>query len=223
MRACPGQRHVDERKLEEILQEIRALRDDAVLLGQRGLTEGAPQARILLVTQAPSRRAAEEGVLFDRRNPSSKVFQEVFGLPDDEWGPQTVFWTHFYNLYPGRGKGGDKVPPSTHARRFLYPLLRALDPCLVVLTGWINTRFFFRLRCAEAIDNQRGRPDQLFWVHDPQSTRRWAATAIRNPSPAAANFDRDLEEWSRTRLYELMNMLRTDCCPTHGVSTRHIS
>ncbi|GAD17096.1 uracil-DNA glycosylase family protein [Lentilactobacillus otakiensis] len=89
-----------------------------------------PKAEILIISQAPSRKAQESMVFWD--DPSGDRLRDWMGLSKDEFyrsGKIAVLPLDFY--YPGKGAHGDLPPRKGFAEKWHAPLL-ALMPNIKV-------------------------------------------------------------------------------------------
>jgi len=105
--------------------------------------------KVLLISQAPSKQAMRDGVLNELSNtflkekllkklfPESKSSEEAYKV----WY-RNVFWCHTANCYPGKAKGGDRLPNLYCAKRFLNRLINAIEPQLILLMSWAATKPF---------------------------------------------------------------------------------
>lgn len=94
----------------------------------------SPQARVLLIGQAPGRKVEETGIPFNDASGATLmdwlgVSREIFYSPSIAIMPMDFY-------YPGKGKSGD-LPPRRFMAQEYHPALRALMPDvrLTVLIG----------------------------------------------------------------------------------------
>lgn len=119
-----------------LLKEIRACRvcEPHLPLGARPVVQLHPQARILLVSQAPGRRVHATGVPFD--DPSGDRLRAWLGLDRATfYDPRCVAILPMGFCYPGRGTGGDLAPrpecaPLWHPR--VLPQLRQIRLAIAI-------------------------------------------------------------------------------------------
>jgi uracil-DNA glycosylase len=122
--------------LDNVLVEVRSCRLCAVHLplGPRPVLHAAPDARLLIVGQAPGRRVHESGVPFD--DPSGERLRDWLGIDRDTfYDPARVAIVPMGFCYPGTGSGGDLPPrpecaPTWHPR--VLPLLGAVRLTLII-------------------------------------------------------------------------------------------
>ena len=104
--------------------------------GPRPILRGLPSARLLIIGQAPGRRAHETGLSFDDR--SGDRLRAWLALDREEFYDEArVAIMAMGFCYPGRdGKGGD-LPPRPECAPRWHPQMRARlpDVALTVLVG----------------------------------------------------------------------------------------
>ncbi|UOE44830.1 uracil-DNA glycosylase family protein [Agromyces larvae] len=102
--------------------------------GWRPLIAGSPESRVLVMSQAPGRRAQESGIPFN--DASGARLLRWLGVDRDVFDDPAAFAivpTDFY--YPGKGPSGD-LPPRRGVAQAWHPrILAELRPRLTVLVG----------------------------------------------------------------------------------------
>lgn len=89
--------------------------------GCRPLFQAHPQARILIIGQAPGRRAHASGMPWN--DPSGKRLREWMDVTDETfYNPRQVALMPMGFCYPGTGKGGD-LPPRPECAPTWHPAL----------------------------------------------------------------------------------------------------
>ncbi|QFR24941.1 uracil-DNA glycosylase family protein [Schleiferilactobacillus harbinensis] len=105
-----------------------------------------PQATILLVSQAPSRKAQQAMTYWD--DASGRRLREWMGVTDEEFyhsGAIAVLPLDFY--YPGKGKQGDLPPRKGFAEKWHPPLLELMPHIqLTLLIGQYAQRYYLGRR-----------------------------------------------------------------------------
>ncbi|WP_125706568.1 uracil-DNA glycosylase family protein [Lacticaseibacillus daqingensis] len=131
-------------KADEIFKAIQADPANAAYTaaGIQPLYHIEASATVLLISQAPSRKAQESMVFWN--DPSGDRLREWMGVTHDEFytaGKLAVMPLDFY--YPGKGKSGDLPPRKGFAEKW-HPLLRPLMPNieLVLLVGAYAQKFY---------------------------------------------------------------------------------
>lgn len=108
------------------------------------LLRGNATAKILLVSQAPSKGATIAGCLWKNSKSGETMRKEWLRLPDEIFYNEDIFYiTSLGKCYPGRGKGGDKPPPPICARTWLVQELQLLSPRLIITVGKRAFHWFF--------------------------------------------------------------------------------
>jgi len=115
---------------------------EAVALGYEPLFAASPTSRIVVIGQAPGRRAQESGVPWD--DPSGEKLREWLGVSAEEfYDPGLFALVPMDFFYPGKGRGGDLPPRRDFAPRW-HPRILALMPevRLTVLIGAYAQRYY---------------------------------------------------------------------------------
>lgn len=129
--------------LESLLQRIDActLCSASLPLGPRPILQAHPQARILVASQAPGRRAHQSGIPFD--DASGDRLRDWMGLSRAAfYDPRKVAILPMGLCYPGKGKSGDLPPRRECApawRERLLAELRGIELTLLIgqyAQGW---------------------------------------------------------------------------------------
>jgi uracil-DNA glycosylase len=151
--------------------------------GWHPLFAAAPDARIVIVGQAPGARAQASGILFDDASGVNLV--EWLGVDEATFrdpGRVAILPMDFY--YPGRGPSGDLPPRRGFADRWHPALLAQLpDVRLTLLIGTSAQQHYLGpRRKANLTETVRAfreyLPDQLPLVHPSPLNFRWQG---RNP------------------------------------------
>jgi len=134
--------------LDAILARVRACREcEAVLpLGPRPVLRASPEARLLIVGQAPGRRVHETGIPWN--DPSGDRLRAWLDMDREQfYGNPRIAIVPAGLCYPGRlpGRGGD-APPRPECAPKWHPVLRAALPQLrlTLLIGVHAQAFYLR-------------------------------------------------------------------------------
>ena len=127
-----------ERALQKIIAEARACRvcEAHLPLGPRPVLRAAPQARLMIIGQAPGTRVHESGVPWDDR--SGERLRDWLRIPNEVFYDEAkVAIVPMGFCYPGvDAKGGDKPPRPECAPLWHPPLRSALEKVdLTLLVG----------------------------------------------------------------------------------------
>ncbi len=94
--------------------------------GPRPVVQASPQARLLIIGQAPGRRVHKSGIPWD--DASGQRLRQWLGIDADLfYDPRHVALVPMGFCYPGTGKSGDLPPRPECAPRWHGPLLAALS------------------------------------------------------------------------------------------------
>ena len=151
-------------------------------LGARPVLQLHPVARILLVSQAPGRRAHASGVPFD--DPSGERLRDWLGIePESFYDRREVAILPMGFCYPGRGRGGDLPPRPECAPAWRERLLARLERVeLTLVVGQYAQRYHFdgpATSLTERVrDWRRYWPSTVPMPHPSPANHRWLR---RNP------------------------------------------
>lgn len=110
-----------------LLDEVRActLCSEFLPEGPRPILQLHPEARLLIASQAPGRRAHASGIPFD--DASGDRLRDWLGLPREVfYDARRVAILPMGFCYPGKGRGGDLPPRRECAATWRAPLLALL-------------------------------------------------------------------------------------------------
>lgn len=120
----------------ELLQEVRACRrcEAELPMGPRPVIQHHPDARILIVGQAPGRRVHESGKPFD--DPSGVRLRQWMNISAEQfYDPKQLAILPMGFCYPGTGPSGD-LPPRKECLPWREPLMAMLPNIkLTILLG----------------------------------------------------------------------------------------
>lgn len=119
---------------DNLLQDIRRCEicREHLPCPPRPVVQVAPEARLLIIGQAPGRRVQESGIPWD--DPSGKRLREWLGIDADTfYDPNKVALVPMGFCYPGTGKSGDLPPRPECAPQWHEPLLAALPDVQLTL------------------------------------------------------------------------------------------
>ncbi|HSN73148.1 MAG TPA: uracil-DNA glycosylase family protein [Steroidobacteraceae bacterium] len=136
-------------RLDDLLSEIRACRLCAahLPLGPRPVLRAAPEARVLIVGQAPGTRVHATGIPWN--DPSGDRLREWLAVDRGTFYDPSRFAIVPTGLcYPGKGRSGD-LPPRPECAPTWHPRLRELLPGieLTVLVGQYAQAYYLGKRC----------------------------------------------------------------------------
>lgn len=124
------------RDFDQLLSDIRACRECAAHLphGPRPVLQAHPDAKLLIVSQAPGRRVHVSGIPFDDK--SGEKLCAWLGIDEPTFHDESkVAIVPMAFCYPGKGASGDLPPRRECAPRWhpqLLPRLRKIELTLAV-------------------------------------------------------------------------------------------
>lgn len=131
-------------RLDEIRSAIVADPENqwATERGWQPLFVAHPDSRVLIIGQAPGRRAQEAGLLF--ADASGKVLRDWLGVDEDTFrDPERVAILPMDFYYPGPGAHGDLPPRAGFAERWHAPIRAELTSVqLTLLLGSYAQRHY---------------------------------------------------------------------------------
>lgn len=134
--------------LNQLLQEIQrcTLCADHLPLGPRPVVSAAPNARILIIGQAPGTKVHASGIPWD--DASGRRLRQWMDLSDEQfYDPQQIAIIPMGFCYPGRGKSGDLPPRPECAPRWHQSLLDQLPQLrLTLLIGQYAQKYYLGRR-----------------------------------------------------------------------------
>ena len=172
-------------ELDVLLRGIRACRlcADALPHGVRPIVQAGPDARLLIIGQAPGSKVHASGMPWD--DDSGDRLRGWTGLTRDTfYDPARVAQMPSGFCYPGKGSGGDLPPRRECAPRWHAPLLAQIPGVrLTLLVGLHAQKRYlprgFAPNLTEAVRRFAEAPDGLFPLpHPAWRSRLWMA---RNP------------------------------------------
>ncbi|KRN22525.1 uracil-DNA glycosylase family protein [Lacticaseibacillus camelliae] len=119
---------------------------DYTKAGVKPLYKIDPNARLLIISQAPSRKAQETESFWN--DPSGDRLRDWMGVTREEFydtGRIGILPLDFY--YPGKGKSGDLPPRKGFAEKWHAPLLKLMPHVeLALLIGQYAQRYYLGTR-----------------------------------------------------------------------------
>ncbi|MEZ5308068.1 MAG: uracil-DNA glycosylase family protein [Pyrinomonadaceae bacterium] len=129
---------------QNLLAEIRgcAVCAEHLPLGPRPVVSFSPEARVLIVGQAPGTRVHETGIPWN--DPSGDRLREWFGVTREQfYDPKRFAIAPMGFCYPGRGKSGDNPPRPECAPLWMPRILESLPNLkLKFLIGQYSQAYF---------------------------------------------------------------------------------
>ncbi|MGO1247649.1 MAG: uracil-DNA glycosylase family protein [Oceanisphaera sp.] len=171
-------------KFELTLTQARACRlcEQHLPLGPRPVLQMAPQARILIIGQAPGLKVHQTGVPWN--DPSGDTLRRWLALSKTQfYDPSLIAIMPMGFCYPGRGKSGDLPPRPECAPTWHEPLLAVLPNIeLTLLIGQYAQRHYLGKQYKTLTDTVRHwqdfAPTHLPLPHPSPRNRHWLS---KNP------------------------------------------
>lgn len=163
----------------DLLAEIRACEIcQGLPLGPRPIVQFSPNAKILIVGQAPGRITHEKGIPFD--DPSGDRLRSWLGISRDVfYDDQKIAIVPMGFCFPGTASGGDLPPRAECApawRDRILDTLSSIETTLVIGRYAIDWHLpeFKKSTVTEAVKAWRkGWPQQLTLPHPSPRNNRW--------------------------------------------------
>lgn len=157
---------------------------------------GNENAKIVQISQAPSKSASDSGRPFTKGSSSDKsgeiLIHEWYGIDKETFYDENVFYiTAIGHCYPGKDKNGDRKPPKICADTWLKKELKYLQPELYIVIGRYAAGYLF--------------PKKNFndLVFSDQKLNNRLAMVLPHPSPANKKWFKDNPEFLTKRLPEI--------------------
>lgn len=189
---------------DRLLADVRACRECAAYLphGPRPVLQAHPDAKLLIVSQAPGRRVHASGVPFDDK--SGEKLRAWLGIDEPTFHDERkVAIVPMAFCYPGKGASGDLPPRRECAPRWhplLLPRLRRIELTLAI-GGYAIDALLGKRKRATLTDTVRAWRDYLATgiLPLPHPSPRNTAWFIHNPW-----FEREAIQALRERVQQLL-------------------
>lgn len=159
---------------------------------------GNPQAKIMQISQAPSRTVHNTGKPFDDAS-GKRLRSEWYKISDKNfYNPNNFYIVSISHCYPGKNpQGGDKHPPKHCADKWLIQELELVQNQIYILIGGIAAQYFFPNKKLTDLVFQNlkinGKP----------------AFILPHPSPLNMNWFRDHPEFMEKRILEIEKVIHS--------------
>ena len=130
--------------MERLLSEIRSCQvcKSHLPLGPRPVVAAHPNARIVIIGQAPGTKVHQIGIPWD--DPSGRELRKWLNIQDSVFYDESkIALMPMGFCYPGRGKGGD-LPPRPECAPLWHNALLTSMPCLelIILIGTYSQQYY---------------------------------------------------------------------------------
>ena len=130
--------------MERLLSEIRSCQvcKSQLPLGPRPVVAAHPNARIVIIGQAPGTKVHQTGIPWD--DPSGKQLRSWLNILDSVFYDESkIALMPMGFCYPGRGKGGDLPPRPECAPLWHSALLKCMPSLeLIILIGTYSQQYY---------------------------------------------------------------------------------
>ncbi|WP_297281718.1 uracil-DNA glycosylase family protein [uncultured Anaerococcus sp.] len=129
--------------LEDIIEEIKndPRNKDYTDKGLVPILQADPEAKILLVGQAPGRVVEETGVPFNDK--SGEKLRRWMGIDNDTFYSEKIAIVPMDLYYPGKAKQGDKAPRKFIAEDYHDKILKTMPKIeLTILIGTYSQKYY---------------------------------------------------------------------------------
>lgn len=153
---------------------------------------GNPQAKIMQISQAPSRNVHNTGKPFNDLS-GRRLLSEWYNISDDIfYNPDNFYIVSVSHCYPGKNPGGgDKRPPKCCADKWLSKELKLVKNEIYILIGGIAAEYFFP---------GRKLTDLVFSDTEIYGKQ---AFVLPHPSPLNMIWFREHPEFTQKRIFEV--------------------
>ncbi|NMH89094.1 uracil-DNA glycosylase family protein [Flavivirga algicola] len=132
--------------MDDLLYNIRqcTICSEHLPLGPRPIVTAHPNAKIVIIGQAPGTSVHKTGIPWD--DPSGRQLRKWLGVTDKQFYDETkIALIPMGFCYPGKGKTGDLPPRLECAPQWHEPLLNKLPNIeLVILIGMYSQKYYLR-------------------------------------------------------------------------------
>ncbi|GMN09597.1 uracil-DNA glycosylase family protein [Croceitalea sp. MTPC9] len=132
--------------MEQLLTQIRACEvcTAHLPLGPRPIVAAHPDAKIIIIGQAPGTKVHETGVPWD--DPSGRQLRKWLGVSDEVFYDETkIALVPMGFCYPGKGKGGDLSPRKECAPLWHQQLWDSMPNLeLIILIGTYAQSYYLK-------------------------------------------------------------------------------
>lgn len=191
---CGKEFPMPDRTFEKLREEISSCRICREEFGfePRPILFGNQNAKIMQISQAPSRKVHETGLPFNDAS-GKKLRREWYRIEDEEfYNPDNFYIVSTAHCFPGKAPGGgDKRPPKHCAGRWLRREMELVNNEIYILVGGVAAEVFFPGRKITEL------------VFEDHVIGGKPAYILPHPSPLNVKWFRDHPEFEQTRIPEI--------------------
>ena len=139
--------------MKQLLTEIRncEICKEHLLLGPRPVVTANPEARIVIIGQAPGTKVHASGIPWD--DASGKQLRKWMNVSNDVFYDETkIAIVPMGFCYPGKGKTGDLPPRTECAPQWHEPLLSKMPHVkLILLIGMYAQKYYLKEKAKKTL------------------------------------------------------------------------
>lgn len=181
-------------RLVDLHNEIAQCRlcEDSFGFQPNPVVQGSHKARIMQISQAPSKSVHETGKPFNDAS-GRRLRGEWYRISDEDfYNPDHFYIASMAHCYPGKAPGGgDRRPPKLCSERWLLKEMQLVDNEIYILIGGYAAEFFFpgeKITTLAFEDKQiNGKP----------------AYVLPHPSPLNMKWLKDYPEFTEKRIQKI--------------------
>jgi uracil-DNA glycosylase family 4 len=193
-----GQTH-EKKKLAHLQNQISRCRLCRDLFGfePHPIVMGNHKAKIMQISQAPSKRVHETGLPFNDSS-GKKLREEWYGISDkDFYNPDIFYITSMAHCYPGKSQGkGDRHPPKICSQQWLLKEMALVDNEIYIIIGRFAAEFFFPKEKLTSL------------VFENKQINGKPAYILPHPSPLNIKWFKDYPEFLNNRISNIQKEIK---------------
>lgn len=185
-------------QFEQLQEDIRNCRlcKDLFDFDPHPIVFGNRNSKIMHISQAPSQSVYHTGKPFHDLS-GKKLREEWYQIQDETfYNPDNFYIVSIAHCYPGKNpKGGDRLPPTDCAKRWLTQILPLVDNDIYLLVGSTAAKYFY--------------PKQKFidLVFQNNRLNGKPTYVLPHPSPLNIKWFRDHPEFINHRMIEIRQVI----------------
>lgn len=185
----------NQKKLEQLIKEMKKCRHCQEKFGYEPhpVQWGNPTAKIMHISQAPSKKVHEIGRPFSDLS-GKRLRNDWYHLTEEQfYNPDNIYFTTVGHCFPGKGKNNyDKKPPKCCYDMWTRHEIELMDSCqlYLIVGGEAASRIFPKEKLLDLVFKDHTLNGKPCYV-------------LPHPSPLNMNWFRDHPEFAKKRLPEI--------------------